>query len=205
MSILFSPVKALRMARDKKLVYVLQAIEPKDGPHHSRGEKSLDGISAELSSGSGELGDNSANVDGDVVQWSVLQFNNGSATPFVIKCGATPSLELVIKAQSKVGDRELVSVVPPPATLNGLSIDEIKQQLRNLPEAFLQLALARSADGTRARYARLYKTLAVRVPALRNIVGSDLSSSPKSVGDSGRRQGSKRYSDPDFVANGGHY
>jgi hypothetical protein len=30
--------------------------------------------------------------------------------------------------------------------------------------------MARTADGTRARYTRLYKTLAIRVPALKHVV-----------------------------------
>ena len=111
------------------------------------------------------------NPDVDIMQWSVLQFNTGAANPFVIKCGATPSLELVVKAQAKIQDKsgkEMVSVVPPPSTLSGLSLDEIRQVLMRLPEAFCQLALAKTADGTRARFARLYKTLAIRVPALKS-------------------------------------
>ena len=85
------------------------------------------------------------NPDVDIMQWSVLQFNTGAANPFVIKCGATPSLELVVKAQAKIQDKsgkEMVSVVPPPSTLSGLSLDEIRQVLMRLPEAFCQLALA---------------------------------------------------------------
>lgn len=114
-----------------------------------------------------------AGVDGEVVQWSVLQFNNGSAVPFVIKCGATSSSELVVKAQAKMhekSEKEIVAVVPQPSTLAGLSLDEIRQTISHLPESFSQLAMARTADGTRARYTRLYKTLAVRVPPLRNVV-----------------------------------
>lgn len=112
-------------------------------------------------------------VDSEVIQWSVLQFNNGSATPFVIKCGATSNLELVVKAQAKmheVNGKEIVAVVPIPAALVGLSVDEIRQAIFHLPESFCQLAMARSADGTRARYTRLYKTLAIRVPSLKHAV-----------------------------------
>ncbi|CAM6083934.1 unnamed protein product [Calypogeia fissa] len=122
------------------------------------------------------MSDKSEDVDGDVVQWSVLQFNNGTSTPLVIKCGATPTLELVVKAVAKLGDKsskEIVAVVPAPSALNGLSLEEIKQILSRVPEAFSNLAMARTADGIRARYSRLYKTLGIRVPALRSIVSAD--------------------------------
>jgi poly-D-alanine transfer protein DltD len=112
-------------------------------------------------------------VDGEIIQWSVLQFNNGSATPFVIKCGATSYLELVVKAQAKmkeINGKEIVAVVPVPAALSGLSVEEIRQAISHLPESFCQLAMARTADGTRARYTRLYKTLAIRVPSLKHLV-----------------------------------
>ena len=47
----------------------------------------------------------------DVAQWNVLQFNTGSTTPFIIKCGANSNSELVIKADARVqepkgGDRD---------------------------------------------------------------------------------------------------
>ncbi|KAG0628922.1 hypothetical protein M758_1G062800 [Ceratodon purpureus] len=112
-------------------------------------------------------------VDTEIIQWSVLQFNNGSATPFVIKCGATSNLELVVKAQPKmheINGKEIVAVVPVPAALSGLSVEEIRQAISHLPESFCQLAMARTADGTRARYTRLYKTLAIRVPSLKHVV-----------------------------------
>lgn len=112
-------------------------------------------------------------VDSEVIQWSVLQFNNGSAIPFVIKCGATSNLELVVKAQAKMQEKngkEIVAVVPIPSALSGLSVDDIRQAISHLPESFCQLAMARTADGTRARYTRLYKTLAIRVPALKHVV-----------------------------------
>lgn len=148
--------------------------EQREGPHHTRARASGDVGAGELSAMSGDWGDqNIIGTDGDVMQWSVLQFNNGSANPFVIKCGATSSLELVVKAQAKIQDKtgkEMVAVVPAPSTLAGLSLEEIKQVLTRLPEAFSQLALARTADGTRARYARLYKTLAIRVPALKSSI-----------------------------------
>lgn len=114
------------------------------------------------------------NSSDEVAQWSVLQFNTGSTTPFVIKCGATLNLELVVKGQAKLQDKsgnEIVAVVPRPAVLTNLSLEEIKQILSQLPEALCQLALARTADGTRARYSRLYKTLAIRVPSMKNSVG----------------------------------
>lgn len=110
----------------------------------------------------------------EVAQWSVLQFNTGSTTPFVIKCGATSNLELVVKGQAKLQDKsgnEIVAAVPKPAVLTNLSLEEIKQILSQLPEALCQLALARTADGTRARYLRLYKTLAIRIPSMKNSIG----------------------------------
>ncbi|XP_024538534.1 kinesin-like protein KIN-14L [Selaginella moellendorffii] len=150
--------------------------QPDTMANHSRSRLSSDEIPVpgELSSSS-DWGD--ATSDLGVQQWSVLQFNNGTATPFVIKCGATPSLELVVRAQASLGDksgRETVAPVPVPAALAGLSLDEMREVLSPLPEALCQLALARTADGTRARYARLYKTLAVRVPALRGSINGEL-------------------------------
>lgn len=112
-------------------------------------------------------------LDSEVIQWSVLQFNNGSATPFVIKCGATPNLELVVKAQAKMKEsngKEIVAIVPMPSALVGLSVEDIQKTISLLPESFCQLAMARTADGTRARYTRLYKTLAIRVPSLKHAV-----------------------------------
>ncbi|KAJ7519392.1 hypothetical protein O6H91_20G036500 [Diphasiastrum complanatum] len=146
-----------------------------EGPQHSRSWMSDEIlISSEPASSSGDLVDTfSFHADDDVIHWSVLQFNTGAGTPFIIKCGATSSLELLIKAQARVDDKtgkELVSVVPSPAALDGLSLEEIRRLLSHLPEAFCQLALARTAEGTCARYARLYRTLAIRVPALRSSI-----------------------------------
>ncbi|KAL9258554.1 Kinesin-like protein [Drosera capensis] len=109
----------------------------------------------------------------DVSQWNVLQFNTGSTTPFIIKCGANSNSELVIKADARVQEpkgSEIVRVVPRPTVLENMSLDEIKQVFSDLPEALSLLALARTADGTRARYSRLYRTLAMKVPALRDLV-----------------------------------
>ncbi|XP_043696955.1 kinesin-like protein KIN-14B [Telopea speciosissima] len=109
----------------------------------------------------------------DVSQWNVLQFNTGSTTPFIIKCGANSSSELVIKADARVQDPkggEIVRVVPRPSVLANMSLEEMKQVLAELPEALSLLALARTADGTRARYSRLYRTLAMKVPSLRDVV-----------------------------------
>ncbi|KAK1423187.1 hypothetical protein QVD17_18482 [Tagetes erecta] len=110
----------------------------------------------------------------DVAQWNVLQFNTGSTTPFIIKCGANSHSELVIKADDKVQEPkggEIVRVVPRPTVLESMSLEEIKTVFSKLPEALSLLALARTADGTRARYSRLYRTLAMKVPALRDLVG----------------------------------
>ncbi|KAK3024557.1 hypothetical protein RJ639_043497 [Escallonia herrerae] len=110
----------------------------------------------------------------DVAQWNVLQFNTGSTTPFIIKCGANSNLELVIKADARVQETkggEIVRVVPRPTSLENMSLEEMKEVFSQLPEALSLLALARTADGTRARYSRLYRTLAMKVPALRDLVG----------------------------------
>jgi len=157
------------IAEARKVVESTQ--EQQEGSRHSR-IGTMDDISnpAEVCR---DWEDGSNAEAGEVVQWSVLQFNNGSATPFVIKCGATSSSELVVKAQAKMQDKngqEIVAVVPMPSILAGLSVEEIRQTICHLPESFCQLAMARTADGTRARYTRLYKTLAVRVPALRDVV-----------------------------------
>lgn len=110
----------------------------------------------------------------DVAQWNVLQFNTGSTTPFIIKCGANSSSELVIKADARIQEPkggEIVRVVPKPSVLENKSLEEMKQVFSQLPEALSLLALARTADGTRARYSRLYRTLAMKVPSLRDLVG----------------------------------
>ncbi|CAK9158055.1 unnamed protein product [Ilex paraguariensis] len=110
----------------------------------------------------------------DVAQWNVLQFNTGSTTPFIIKCGANSNSELVIKADARVQEPkggEIVRVVPRPSILVSMSLEEMKEIFTQLPEALSLLALARTADGTRARYSRLYRTLAMKVPALRDLVG----------------------------------
>ncbi|KAG0578552.1 hypothetical protein M758_4G028600 [Ceratodon purpureus] len=143
------------------------------GGRHTRSHsRTMDELDA--SSDIGQWDDGMHNgVDTEVIQWSVLQFNNGSAIPFVIKCGATSNLELVVKAQARLQEKngkEIVAVVPMPSLLEGMSLDDIRQTISHLPESFCQLAMARTADGTRARFARLYKTLAIRVPALKHIV-----------------------------------
>ncbi|XVF59093.1 hypothetical protein PTKIN_Ptkin07bG0247200 [Pterospermum kingtungense] len=110
----------------------------------------------------------------DVAQWNVLQFNTGSTTPFIIKCGANSNSELVVKADARVQEPkggEIVRVVPRPSVLENMSLDDMKQVFSELPEALSLLALARTADGTRARYSRLYRTLAMKVPSLRDLVG----------------------------------
>ncbi|KAL5753335.1 hypothetical protein ACOSQ2_023842 [Xanthoceras sorbifolium] len=110
----------------------------------------------------------------DVAQWNVLQFNTGSTTPFIIKCGANSNSELVIKADARVQEPkggEIVRVVPRPLVLENMSLEEMKHVFSQLPEALSLLALARTADGTRARYSRLYRTLAMKVPSLRDLVG----------------------------------
>ncbi|WCJ31983.1 Kinesin-like protein KIN-14B [Euphorbia peplus] len=111
----------------------------------------------------------------DVAQWNVLQFNTGgSTTPFIIKCGANSNSELVIKADARVQEPkggEIVRVVPRPSVLESMGVEEMRQIFSQLPEALSLLALARTADGTRARYSRVYRTLAMKVPSLRDLVG----------------------------------
>ncbi|EXC14623.1 Geminivirus Rep-interacting motor protein [Morus notabilis] len=141
---------------------VIQSIPEEDDPYQepSRSRRS----SADFGSG----------TETDVAQWNVLQFNTGSTTPFIIKCGANSNSELVIKADARVQEPkggEIVRVVPRPSVLENMSLEEMKQVFSQLPEALSLLALARTADGTRARYSRLYRTLAMKVPSLRDLVG----------------------------------
>lgn len=124
--------------------------------------------------GSKFSGDTTHSGETDVAQWNVLQFNTGSTTPFIIKCGANSNSELVVKADARVQEPkggEIVRVVPRPTVLENMSLEEMKDVFAQLPEALSLLALARTADGTRARYSRLYRTLAMKVPALRDLVG----------------------------------
>lgn len=120
-----------------------------------------------------ESADSNPGAETEVSQWNVLQFNTGSSTPFIIKCGANSSSELVIKAEARAQEPkggEIVRVAPRPSVLADLTLEEIKDLFSQLPEALSQLSLARTADGTRARYSRLYRTLAMKVPALRDLV-----------------------------------
>ncbi|URE38463.1 KISc [Musa troglodytarum] len=108
-----------------------------------------------------------------VSQWNVLQFNTGSTASFIVKCGANSSSELVIKADARVEEPkggEIIRVVPRPSVLSDMSFEDIKKVFDQLPEAVSLLALARTADGTRARYSRLYRTLASKVPSLKDLV-----------------------------------
>ncbi|XP_054823170.1 kinesin-like protein KIN-14B [Prosopis cineraria] len=119
-----------------------------------------------------DLGSGSETV---VAQWKVLQFGTGTSSPFIIKCGANSNSELVIKADSRVQEPrggEIVRVAPRPSVLENLSLEEMKQVFAELPEALSLLALARTADGTRARYSRLYRTLAMKVPSLKDLLES---------------------------------
>lgn len=147
------------MFSDKVVLCLLQSTPEEDDQVESHPSRS-----AEL----GSLGET------DVAQWNVLQFNTGSTTPFIIKCGANSNSELVIKADARVQEPkggEIVRVVPRPSILENLSLEDIKQIFSQLPEALSLLALARTADGTRARYSRLYRTLAMKVPSLRDLIG----------------------------------
>ncbi|KAE9450470.1 hypothetical protein C3L33_17632, partial [Rhododendron williamsianum] len=81
----------------------------------------------------------------------LIEFNTGSTTPFIIKCGANSNSELVIKADARVQEPkggEIVRVVPKPTVLENMGLEEMKQVFSQLPEALSLLALARTADGT---------------------------------------------------------
>ncbi|XP_078433642.1 kinesin-like protein KIN-14L [Wolffia australiana] len=109
----------------------------------------------------------------EVNQWNILQFNTGSSKPFIIKCGANSRSDLVVKADARVEEPkggEIIRVAPKPSVVADLSLEEIKELFSHLPEALSQLSLARTADGTRARYSRLYRTLATKVPSLKDVV-----------------------------------
>jgi hypothetical protein len=88
------------------------------------------------------------------IQWSVVQFSNGVTDPVVVKCGANDKLDLAV--QSGAGK---VAVLPVPGVLGGMDMEQIGHALGHVPGDLVQLAMARTADGTRARYTRLYKTL----------------------------------------------
>ncbi|KAJ8765715.1 hypothetical protein K2173_014837 [Erythroxylum novogranatense] len=120
------------------------------------------------------LTDLGLSTETDVAQWNILQFNTDSTSPFIIKCGANSNSELVIKADARVQEPkggEILRVVPRPSVLENMNLEEMKRVLSQLPEAVSLLALARSADGTQARYSRLYRTLAMKVPSLRDLIG----------------------------------
>lgn len=149
------------MPESSVLLYTIQSIPEEDDRvrdlSHARRP------STELSSGS-EI---------DVAQWNVLQFNTGTTSPFIIKCGANSNSELVIKTDARVQEPkggEIVRVAPRPSILENKTLEEMKQVFAELPESLSLLALARTADGTRARYSRLYKTLASKVPLLKDLV-----------------------------------
>ncbi|XP_052190474.1 kinesin-like protein KIN-14B [Diospyros lotus] len=136
---------------------------PEDDDHYFQETSYAPAQSAVLGSG----------AETDVAQWNVLQFNMASNTPpFIIKCGANSKSELVIKADAHMQEPEggeIVRVAPRPTDLENMGLEEMKQLFsQQLPEALSLLALARTADGTRVRYSRLYQTLAMKVPALRD-------------------------------------
>ncbi|KAL9259705.1 Kinesin-like protein [Drosera capensis] len=150
------PCAQMQIAEARRLVE--STVEEDDRFQSQQGSKTSESLSG---------------TETDVSQWNVLQFNTGSTTPFIIKCGANSNSELVIKADARVQEpkgSEIVRVVPRPTVLENMSLDEIKRVFSDLPEALSLLALARTADGTRARYSRLYRTLAMKVPALRDLV-----------------------------------
>lgn len=128
---------------------------------------------------------NSTAAETEVLQWNVLQFNTGSTLPFIIKCGANSKLDLVVKAETRVQEPkggEIIRVAPKPSLLAEMSLEELKQVFSQLPEALSLLALARTADGTRARYARVYRTLAMKVPALKELVSEMEKGGPQKDG-----------------------
>lgn len=153
------PCAQRQIAEARRMV---ESIPEQDDPLH------------ELAHARKSTADLGSGTETDVAQWNVLQFNTGSTTPFIIKCGANSNSELVIKADARVQEPkggEIMRVVPRPSVLENMSMDEMKHVFSQLPEALSLLALARTADGTRARYSRLYRTLAMKVPSLRDLVG----------------------------------
>lgn len=153
------PCAQRQIAEARRMV---ESIPEQDDPLH------------ELAHARKSTADLGSGTETDVAQWNVLQFNTGSTTPFIIKCGANSNSELVIKADGRVQEPkggEIMRVVPRPSVLENMSMDEMKHVFSQLPEALSLLALARTADGTRARYSRLYRTLAMKVPSLRDLVG----------------------------------
>eukprot|EP00897_Mesotaenium_endlicherianum_P004170 jgi/Mesen1/3781/ME000205S03043 len=124
-------------------------------------------------------------LNGETIYWTLVQFNNKQGTaPVVVKCGATSKLDLVVKMVKQKDAKgvaaglsqlpDSVSLMCVPAVLNDMSMNEINAELQDLPEALRVLALSKTASGTRARYARLYKTLAGRVPSMRSGLGMEL-------------------------------
>lgn len=95
----------------------------------------------------------------EAIQWSVVQFSNGVTEPVVVKCGANDKLDLAVQSSGS----GKVAVLPVPGVLGGMDMDQITHTLGHVPRDLVQLAMARTPDGTRARYTRLYKTL-VRSP-----------------------------------------
>eukprot|EP00899_Mesostigma_viride_P014262 jgi/Mesvir1/22837/Mv20097-RA.1 len=115
-------------------------------------------------------------------EWAEVKFSVGTganAAPLVILASCNAERDLVVKTPARgrkpvvpvpgtPGDKgEKISVMPPPTQLDGLEMEQIDAKLAHLPVALCALAMARTAEGTRARYAKLYATLLERVPALR--------------------------------------
>ncbi|KAH8503770.1 hypothetical protein H0E87_014865 [Populus deltoides] len=133
------PCAQRQIAEARRMV---ESIPEQDDPLH------------ELAHARKSTADLGSGTETDVAQWNVLQFNTGSTTPFIIKCGANSNSELVIKADARVQEPkggEIMRVVPRPSVLENMSMDEMKHVFSQLPEALSLLALARTADGTRAR------------------------------------------------------
>lgn len=95
-----------------------QPLDEEDDQLHHAGNASK--LSADIGSA----------VETDVAQWNILQFNIGSTTPFIIKCGANSNSELVVKTDARVQEPEggeTVKVVPRPTILENISLEETSE------------------------------------------------------------------------------
>ncbi|XP_016201049.1 kinesin-like protein KIN-14B isoform X3 [Arachis ipaensis] len=157
----------------QRMPSLLEIDQPCAQRHIADARRMIESIPEDDSSLGKPVTDLGSGSETDVTQWNVLQFNTGNTSPFIIKCGANSNSELIIKADARVQEPkggEIVRVAPRPSVLEDMSLEQMKQVFAELPEALSLLALARTADGTRARYSRLYRTLAMKVPSLRNLV-----------------------------------
>ncbi|GBG67038.1 hypothetical protein CBR_g78819 [Chara braunii] len=157
------------------------------GGEESSGELSLNSAQWMPPEGSAETvtsqaRNKSITVDGGNMTWSTIKFNNKQST-VVVKCSLSGGTDLVVKVQQGLlpgtghgpGVNQRVSegvelaeqpaIMPVPWKLVGLNVDQIETVLARLPEGLRQLVIPRvkTSEGMRARYTRLYETLAAKV------------------------------------------